>query len=36
MLIVDEQRPNDLRNMDYHKDISDNLIKMVLLYSLYP
>lgn len=32
MLIVDKQRPKSLEEMDYHKDISQNLIKMV--YSL--
>ena len=30
MLIVDKQRPKTLVLMDYHKDISQNLIKMVL------
>ena len=29
MLIVDKQRPKSLGEMDYHKDISQNLIKMV-------
>lgn len=29
MLIVDKQRPKTLVSMDYHKNISENLIKMV-------
>ena len=29
MLIVDRQRPKSLGEMDFHKDISQNLIKMV-------
>ena len=30
MLLVDKQRPKSLSEMDYHKDISQNLIKMVI------
>ena len=29
MLLVDKQRPKSLSEMDYHKDISQNLIRMV-------
>lgn len=38
MLIVDKQRPKSLGEMDYHKDISQNLIKMVypLAYAHFP
>ena len=30
MLLVDKQRPKSLSEMDYHKNISQNLIKMVM------
>ena len=33
MLIVDKQRPKTLVSMDYHKNISENLIKMVCEWS---
>lgn len=29
MLLVDKQRPTSLEAMDFHKDISQNLMKMV-------
>ena len=29
MLLVDKQRPKSLSEMDYHKDIAQNLIRMV-------
>lgn len=34
MLIVDKQRPKTLASMDYHKNISENLIKMVFQKSM--
>ena len=34
MLLVDKQRPKSLSEMDYHKDISQNLIKMVIAENL--